>query len=671
MILVGVSTASGTTVSIPSHQAGDLIAIYAFRGGAVGAPTLPPEFTPIQGGDGTTCAAQSGWKTATGTGDTSGTWTNANELVCHVYRAASGKTLGIGASAAYASTTSTVNYPAIVMGDSSGTSWVAAFTGCRNKSETINTAPSGMTNQSSVQGATYAAAGFDTNGAVSSWSSTNVSTTGTATGTITHVFEILELGAGTNPNLYQHRGGAFQPAVAASPGNPFTLPLPNASIAGNTYVLAISYDNGLTPVITDSNGNTWPGTATVATRSSASPDLWSSIFVLPNCKAGLNTVTVTFGAPSYSFQWKLTEYYWIDASAANGTSAASFVTGPTLSAGSFTPGDNNAGGGNIVYLYACKADQVPTVSATRVVAGANFTLLDADSNSGTSGGAIGYSMPSATEHLLQVTSASINPALSMVGDSTDHYNVLAVALKLNSANGGPPPSSGIFINKLISISTGLYPAGNSTFNIQVPAIGKLRCIVNTIYDPGNTISDSEGNVWQWASAAASLWYLTPANAPSNSNLMVSFTGGGATNSQTFRFYDLSGCDTASPYDSSGISNQGVNAPAFTMSPTPTPVASSGIVICNPGLGQGPGLSVTSPVGAVWDLCLAGGGTDVSMLENADLCAHYLFSSAGAETWSWTIAQTTSTNGGWIVFKAAPAVGFNPHTMTSCFGPLLG
>src|SRR6185312_17100908 len=98
----------------------------------------------------------------------SGTWTNATALVCHVYRPTSGKVIGIGASASSAQSTNTINYPALTMADSSGASWVAGFVGVSNLTNTIATAPSGMTNESLETASATQAAGQDTNGGVSS-----------------------------------------------------------------------------------------------------------------------------------------------------------------------------------------------------------------------------------------------------------------------------------------------------------------------------------------------------------------------------------------------------------------------------------------------------------------------------------------------------------------------
>ncbi len=105
---VGTGTASTTTVTLPTTQAGDLCIIFAYRATTT-APALPSGWTSILTKSGTACSCRVGYKYATGASTTSGTWTNAIELIAHVYRASSGNTPGIGQSASSSSTTDTVS----------------------------------------------------------------------------------------------------------------------------------------------------------------------------------------------------------------------------------------------------------------------------------------------------------------------------------------------------------------------------------------------------------------------------------------------------------------------------------------------------------------------------------------------------------------------------------
>ena len=179
-----------------------------------------------------------------------------------------------------------------------------------------------------------------------------------------------------------------------------------------------------------------------------------------------------------------------------------------------------------------------------------------------------------------------------------------------------------------------------------------------------TITDSEGTTWTEVPAGIGAGIFYSQNTTPNPNLTVYITGGSGDTGVSWRFADISGA-SASPYDSDGLSAQNVNnLSTFTMSPTPTPLAANGLVLLNVGLGQGPGLAVTAPSGAVWDLCTYTGETDLDLIENADIMAHYAFSSAGAQTWTFTITNiaSNSTSGGWVVFLQEPTTIF-PATFT--------
>lgn len=196
MAISYVSSGTGTNsiASMPSHQAGDLLLFFAFRDGSTTAPSLPSGKTNISSGSGSGVARayRLGYLIATGSSETSGTWTSATSLICHVYRPSSGKTISVGGFAVNSGSSSSVNYPTITMQDSSGSSLVAGFAGATQNNGSLETAPSGMTNRSLVSDSTDEAAGHDTNGGVSSWSSTN-SSVGWSLDYCSAVVEILDV----------------------------------------------------------------------------------------------------------------------------------------------------------------------------------------------------------------------------------------------------------------------------------------------------------------------------------------------------------------------------------------------------------------------------------------------------------------------------------------------
>ena len=152
---VGSAIADGASVTIPAHQAGDLLVIFANRFDSTTIPTLPSGWTSAATKTGTSRAGRVGYRVATGSGTTSGTWTGAQTTLVWVLRDHG----GIGAAAVDAATT----LPALTLTGSS--SWVGAL---QSGSELLPAVPSGMTSRNSSAWASRVA---DTNGTVSSWAS--------------------------------------------------------------------------------------------------------------------------------------------------------------------------------------------------------------------------------------------------------------------------------------------------------------------------------------------------------------------------------------------------------------------------------------------------------------------------------------------------------------------
>jgi hypothetical protein len=84
--LVGSGAAAAATIGIPTHQAGDLIVISAYRAHNTAPATVPAGWTTIQSGAANTNSLATGALLATGSATTSGTWTNATQLLVAVFR---------------------------------------------------------------------------------------------------------------------------------------------------------------------------------------------------------------------------------------------------------------------------------------------------------------------------------------------------------------------------------------------------------------------------------------------------------------------------------------------------------------------------------------------------------------------------------------------------------
>lgn len=169
---VGAQGAAAATVTIPTHQIGDLILIFAYRDGSNTAPSTPaaggtvPTWVLIGSDGANTNSTNFRYAVATATNTTSGTWTNATELLCLVYRGARvGAAAGTGAN-----NTTTINYPALTLQRTDNSSWVVGVAGHKTATD-VDLAPGAMVNRVSTG---TEAAGHDTNATVTTWASTNV-----------------------------------------------------------------------------------------------------------------------------------------------------------------------------------------------------------------------------------------------------------------------------------------------------------------------------------------------------------------------------------------------------------------------------------------------------------------------------------------------------------------
>src|SRR5690606_2972826 len=182
MSMTRVGGATGTTsVSMPSHQAGDLIVAFVFRDGSTTAPTVPSGWIEVATGAANTCWGGLYFKIANSAGETSGTWTSASRISVACYRPGGTRGLGIGAVATGGAASTTVSYPALTMAIGDGSSWVGGAAGHRSTNTSLEDAPPGMTNVAAASGVdgTAETAFHDTDGPVSSWSNQNVSVGGT------------------------------------------------------------------------------------------------------------------------------------------------------------------------------------------------------------------------------------------------------------------------------------------------------------------------------------------------------------------------------------------------------------------------------------------------------------------------------------------------------------
>lgn len=183
------------TVTIPMHQVGDLIIVWAWRDGSTTNPTIPGGWTTITSTtDGTTCSISMGWKIATSSGETSGTWTNATSTAAAVFRGAG----SVSANFSTATTGATQTWNAVTL--TGKKSWLIGFVGHRStNTTTLTTPPTGMTNLASTLGASSDVAVHCSEGVVLlNYATNNTTSGGTASGAITAIVEIKPLGNSFN-----------------------------------------------------------------------------------------------------------------------------------------------------------------------------------------------------------------------------------------------------------------------------------------------------------------------------------------------------------------------------------------------------------------------------------------------------------------------------------------
>jgi hypothetical protein len=207
----GACSAATTSCTLDATAQGDLLIAFAYRNASTTAPSLPAGWTSIStqstAATGTVGSLRIGCRVATGVTDGgSGTWTNATDVNVVSYTntgvgtSANCNTTGIGGTAFNnAKTSTTADFPALTMTDTSGASWVAGFLG--NSAGGL-CAPTGMTLvQNTGVGSGPAVRANDTNAGVTAWA--DATCTVTSSTWMTAVVEILATNTSNGTSLTQ------------------------------------------------------------------------------------------------------------------------------------------------------------------------------------------------------------------------------------------------------------------------------------------------------------------------------------------------------------------------------------------------------------------------------------------------------------------------------------
>ena len=161
---VGAASAEATSLTLPTHQAGDLIVIFAWNGASTTQPVVPAgwlnAFT-FQNSTGASRSGTVGYKIAASGAETSGTWSNAQLLGCVVYRDTDNLLTIGGVNAQIGFNSTTITHQSLSSSVTSGqftklralSSYILRMAACTSNSSDIETAPSGYTNRLAIAGA--------------------------------------------------------------------------------------------------------------------------------------------------------------------------------------------------------------------------------------------------------------------------------------------------------------------------------------------------------------------------------------------------------------------------------------------------------------------------------------------------------------------------------------
>ena len=129
---VGTRYNASSSVTVPTHVAGDILIFSARRNNSTTPPTVPGDITVIfntANGSADRPAMSWGWKRAASASETSGTWTNASSMFCSVYRGckASGDVIGTGKQQATNINQAAIAWPSVTFDVTDGSSWGISF----------------------------------------------------------------------------------------------------------------------------------------------------------------------------------------------------------------------------------------------------------------------------------------------------------------------------------------------------------------------------------------------------------------------------------------------------------------------------------------------------------------------------------------------------------------
>jgi uncharacterized repeat protein (TIGR01451 family) len=459
------------------------------------------------------------------------------------------------------------------------------------------------------------------------------------------------------PTLVQHVAGGMDNNFATT----LKISLPNPAGAGNAMILGVRFNAaGSIASVSDDRGNSWLTGPTV-TNSSVTISSRMNLYYALNIAAGTQTITIAFnglGGPggSYGFpQAVISEFYNVaTVSAFDGMSG----NASARSAGAIT----TTSAGDLIYEWGTDVSAGDfnygvQFNGTSITAGAGFTLLSADLQTG-----------SADQFAIQTSAGTIGPTFSASG--SDVWSSLAIALK--SASSGTPPPPGI---RIVHVQHQMvaWPGHTTPANVAFPSSGNLLVglFTSTIAFIGG-VTDSNGNAWLSAASTpgppggnptgAQIVYAPNASTGSTlTNISLNLSPACSSGDCNLVLYDIAGA-TTSPFDKArtATGNQ-LNAGPVTMTSLTTAagneltLAVASINFHTINAANGAGYVLDSQVNA-FDDNNASPGTHPSRLDMDNAFAHIYTASPSTVTFSFSATTRTSSPSG-ISFWGSVAAAF--------------
>jgi hypothetical protein len=220
---VAATSAEATSLTLPTHQAGDLLAVAGWRNSnsIIGVPSGWFTGAATRAGVGGLTTIVVGWKIASSASEVSGTWTDAALLVSVVYRHSTNHIVLRAANAVSATSSSNINWPGIVTFDSApaagdpsarmsvSSGWLFRVGGSLSNASSIATAPIDATNRVNIKGTSANELTWhDSNAGVGSFTA-RTSAIGLTSNQLALAGEILDTG------IPKSSGSAPQPRIVS------------------------------------------------------------------------------------------------------------------------------------------------------------------------------------------------------------------------------------------------------------------------------------------------------------------------------------------------------------------------------------------------------------------------------------------------------------------------